>query len=177
MRHSRYTDLMTTDIIDIRRARIEDAVAIASVREEAWRLAYQGLIPHSSLQKLIAAQGPEWWRNLIKLGAGISVLTYKGEVQGYVSYGRMRHGPPWTEGEIYELYLAPCYQGAGFGKRLFLAARKELVKNGLQGLAVWALRDNEYACEFYRGLGGIPAGAKPERFGKVALERVVFVWP
>lgn len=168
---------MSVDLIEIREARASDAQPIAEVCEQAWRLAYQGLIPHAALQNMIASHGPGRWANLIRLGAGISVLTFKGEVQGYVSFGRARHGPPWVDGEIYELYLAPCFQGAGFGKRLFLTARKRLVKRGLRGLAVWALRDNDYACEFYRGLGGTPAGTLPERFGNTVLERVLFVWP
>lgn len=33
-------------------------------------------------------------------------------------------------GEIFEIYLLPEYQGLGFGRRLFNAARQELAAHG-----------------------------------------------
>ena len=47
-------------------------------------------------------------------------------IAGYVSYGRCRDRSLPADGEIDELYLAPEYQGLGFGRRLFKAVRNDL---------------------------------------------------
>ncbi len=57
-----------------------------------------------------------------------------------------------TKAKVYELHLRPEFQGLGFGRRLFSAARKDLMQSGLKSLVVWALSDNEPAMEFYRAL-------------------------
>ncbi len=47
-------------------------------------------------------------------------------IAGYASYGRNRAASLPYRGEIFELYLAPEYQGLGFGRRLFSAAQRAL---------------------------------------------------
>ena len=80
-------------------------------------------------------------------------------VAGYANYGRNRARSLFYDGEIYELYLRPEFQGLGFGRRLFTAARRDLAQSGLKSLVVWALSDNEPAVDFYRALGGTRGGA------------------
>jgi len=45
---------MSTTLIEIRRARTADASEVAETHDEAWRAAYQGIIPGNELDKLIA---------------------------------------------------------------------------------------------------------------------------
>jgi ribosomal protein S18 acetylase RimI-like enzyme len=168
---------MTSALIDIRHATADDAPALAAVREEAWRATYQGLIPHITLQQMIASHTPGWWQKLLNLGASVLLLDFDGETQGYATYGRSRHGPTGCEGEIYELYLMPVYQGAGLGRQLFEASRRELARRNLQDLVVRSLRDNEHACAFYEALGGQPSKTAIERLGGQRLERIAYVWP
>jgi len=168
---------MTSALIDIRHATAHDAPALAAVREEAWRATYQGLIPHVTLQRMIASHTPGWWEKLLRMGASVMLLDFEGQTQGYATFGRSRHGPPAHEGEIYELYLTPVYQGAGLGRRLFDASRRELGRRNLQGLVVWSLRDNAQACAFYEAMGGRPGGTAIERLGGARLERVAYIWP
>ena len=86
-------------------------------------------------------------------------------VAGYANYGRNRARSLYYDGEIYELYLRPEFQGLGFGRKLFTAARRDLAQSGLQSLVVWALSDNEPAVGFYRALGGKAVARSSERFG------------
>lgn len=167
---------MGVEIITIRRALPDDAPALARVHQEAWRTAYQGIIPHGALTRMIARRQPQWWTRAASYGEGLLVLEFDGQVQGYASFGqtRLRHS---TTGEIFELYLAPVFQGAGLGKRLFLAARRALQDRGYSGLVVWALEENRTACEFYARLGGEPGLTAPERYGTVTLKRVAYFWP
>ena len=95
---------------------------------------------------------------------------------GYANYGRNRARSLFYEGEIYELYLRPEFQGLGFGRRLFTAAWKDLGQSGLKSLVVWALSDNEPAVEFYRALGGKAVARSSERFGVKSLDKVAFAW-
>ena len=167
---------MSTILIEIRRAKASDAAAVADAHDEAWRTAYQGIIPGTELDRLINRRGPAWWDSAIRKGSRITILQFGDKVAGYANYGRNRARSLFYEGEVYELYLRPEFQGLGFGRRLFTAARKDLMQSGLKSLVVWALSDNEPAMEFYRALGGRAVARSSERFGAKSLDKVAFGW-
>ena len=163
---------MSQALITIRRAMPGDAEQIAVVHDVAWREAYRGIIPGRELERLIARRGPDWWRAAVIQGSRLLVLSIHGAIGGYVSYGRNRTASLDFGGEIFELYLAPEYQGMGFGSRLFDAARRDLADNGLGAVLVWTLSDNQRAIEFYRRLGGEPVRHASEYFGDEKLGRL-----
>ncbi len=165
---------MSTVLIEIRRAKASDALAVAETHDESWRAAYQGIIPGRELERLVTRRGPDWWDSAIRKGSRISVLGFGDKVAGYANYGRNRARSLFYDGEIYELYLRPEYQGLGFGRRLFTSARRDLAQNGMKSMVVWALSDNEPAVEFYRSLGGKPVARSSERFGDKSLDKVAF---
>jgi ribosomal protein S18 acetylase RimI-like enzyme len=167
---------MSTVLIEIRRAKPSDAIGVAEAHDEAWRATYQGVIPGIELGKLINRRGPDWWQSAISKGSRISILAFGDKVAGYANYGRNRARTLHYDGEIYELYLRPEYQGLGLGRRLFTAARRDLVQSGLKSLVVWALSDNEPAVSFYRNLGGKAVARSSERFGERSLDKVAFAW-
>ena len=167
---------MAGDLIIFRRALPLDANAIAAIHDAAWRSTYQGVIPHIHLERMIARRGPRWWQQQIERGANITLLVFGGVPQGYATWGQVRGSWPWPAGEIFELYVAPAFQGVGLGSRLFSTVKKALKREGFDRLVVWALKDNEAACSFYGGLGGAIAAAVPDRYGDVLLMRVAFVW-
>jgi GNAT superfamily N-acetyltransferase len=172
-----YILIMGSELIQIRGGTRSDALDVARVHEEAWRSTYQGIIPHLHLEKIIAHRGPGWWeRTLKRPGSGMLLLTFNGTVQGYASFGAARIASSPKTGEIFELYLAPVFQGMGFGKQLFLEARRLLQRQGRRRLVVWALAENEPACAFYGRLGGTPSVSAPEHYGTVTLNRLAFVW-
>ena len=167
---------MGTVLIEIRRAKANDATAIANVHDEAWRIAYQGIIPGTELEKLINRRGPRWWGNAILKGSRIALFQFGDRVAGYANYGHNRTRSLSYDGEIYELYLRPEFQGLGFGRRLFTAAHRDLAQNALKSLIVWVLSENEKAVEFYRALGGKPVARSSERFGTRVLDKFAFGW-
>jgi ribosomal protein S18 acetylase RimI-like enzyme len=167
---------MSTVLIEIRRAKASDAAAVADTHDEAWRGAYQGVIPGLELEKLVTRRGPAWWDSAIRKGSRIAILAFGDKVAGYANYGRNRARSLFYEGEIYELYLRPQYQGLGFGRRLFTSARRDLAQSGLKSLVVWALSDNDPAVEFYKALGGKTIARSSERFGEKSLDKVAFAW-
>ena len=167
---------MSVDVAHIRPARPKDASALASTYEDAWRGAYQGIIPHLSLERMISRRGPRWWEDAMRKRTPLLVLDFNGEAAGYVTFGRCRLKRAPFQGEIFELYVHPTYQGLGLGEKLFDGARVQLAERRLKGLLVWALTDNEAACGFYRQLGGKPIAEGAESFGETSLSKVAFVW-
>ena len=168
--------MSSTVLIEIRRARSADAKAVADAHDEAWRTAYQGIIPGRELERLISRRGPDWWDGAIRKGSRISLLAFGDTIAGYANYGRNRARSLQYDGEVYELYLRPEFQGLGFGRRLFTAARRDLVQSGMKSLVVWALSDNETAVEFYRALGGRAIARSSEKFGDKLLDKVAYAW-
>jgi ribosomal protein S18 acetylase RimI-like enzyme len=167
---------MNTLTIDIRRAEPRDAGEIADVHLEAWQGAYAGIIPHKTLASMINRRGANWWANAIRRAATVLVVELGGRIAGYATIGKNRARELKQEGEIYELYLRPEYQGIGLGSRLFSAARQKLSDHGLKGMVVWALEDNDNALAFYAGAGGRDIAEGVEIFEHKALKKVAFVW-
>jgi ribosomal protein S18 acetylase RimI-like enzyme len=167
---------MSTTLIEVRRAKPSDATGIATTHDEAWRGAYQGVIPGPELDKLINRRGAQWWDSAIRKGSRIALLQFGEKVAGYANYGRNRARSLHYDGEIYELYLRPEFQGLGFGRRLFTAARRDLAQSGLKSLIVWALSENDTAVEFYRALGGKTVARSSEKFGARVLDKIAFGW-
>ncbi len=165
---------MVTTAFSIRHARPDDAEAIAKVHDLSWRDAYRGVIPGRELERMIARRGPRWWRSAVLKGTGLLVAAFDGGVVGYATYGRNRVPSMPYSGEIFEIYLLPEYQGLGFGRRLFNAARRELMEHSCLSTIVWALADNDKAIAFYRRLGGLTVRRAEERFGDNMLSRVAF---
>ena len=167
---------MKTLTIDIRRAELPDAAVIADIHFESWTGAYAGIIPHAALTRMLHRRGPEWWARAIKRAASVLVAEMGGEVVGYATLGRNRARELSQNGEIYELYVRPEYQGIGLGTRLFDAAQQKLNDHGLNGLVVWALEDNGVARGFYHGLGGRDIAEGVEVFDGKTLRKVAYVW-
>jgi ribosomal protein S18 acetylase RimI-like enzyme len=165
---------MVETVISIRTARLGDETQIAHVHDSAWRDAYQGIIPGRELERMIQRRGPVWWRQAIRGGTRLMVLDFADKVAGYASYGLNRMPALAYSGEIFELYLAPEYQGAGLGRRMFKAARDDLAAHGHGSFVVWALAGNERGLGFYRRLGGKIVRRASERFGSDARERIAF---
>lgn len=167
---------MIEAVITIRSARESDAQGIADVHDAAWRDAYRGIIPGRELERMIARRGPRWWHSAIVRGSRLLVLDFDDIIGGYTSYGRNRVPSMPYGGEIFELYIAPEFQGIGFGRRLFEAARKDLAEHGYTSVIVWALADNERALQFYRHLGAKTVRQATERFGTETRARIAFAF-
>jgi ribosomal protein S18 acetylase RimI-like enzyme len=176
-RKTRYSRgmLASSSQVRIRRGRLSDARALAEVFRESWQLAYTGIIPHLHLETMIRRRGAEWWTSSLKSGDRILVAEVAGRVGGYATWGAARAKSPF-EGEIYELYLDPSYQGLGFGERLFEACRSGMDERRLRGLVVWALVDNTPAIDFYWRRGGRPVSRAFDRIGGARLEKIAFGW-
>jgi ribosomal protein S18 acetylase RimI-like enzyme len=161
--------------ISVRNAQLDDAPRLARIFRESWRLAYAGIIPAMHLEHEILRRDAGWWRRAVRTESNLLVMTLGETIAGYATCGRARGGRRDT-GEIYELYLAPVYQGVGLGEHLFEACRATLDELALPHLIVWALAENDTARAFYRRCGGRLARRSCVRLGKSIGIRVAFEW-
>lgn len=162
--------------VDIRSAERRDARGIAAVHDEAWTLAYAGIIPAVHLARMVQRRGPVWWSECIaRARGGVMVVAVGDTVAGYATIGTARKAPGLAfDGEVFELYVKPEYQGLGFGRRLFKAARERLAASGRPRVLVWCLADNAPGLAFYRQCGGKPVARDQERFGATVLPKAGF---
>ncbi len=159
----------------VRSAKLRDSVRLSSVCRDSWEHAYTGIIPQNDLQNILTRRNAMWWRSRIKAGEQVSVVEVGGTIGGYATAGPARARGAY-QGEIYELYLSPTFQGLGLGEYLFEGARHRLDQRRLPGLIVWALAANEHAIDFYARRGGRQVGRHLERFGSTRLEKVGLGW-
>ncbi|MGH6763409.1 MAG: GNAT family N-acetyltransferase [Phyllobacterium sp.] len=167
---------MNTIAIDVRRAEVADAEAISAVHYAAWQGAYAGIIPHKALNTMLNRRGSDWWARAIRRSTQVLVADVGGIVAGYATLGPNRARQLPQKGEIYELYIRPEYQGLGLGSRLLKTARRALADQGMTGMVVWALEENDLAVSFYEHAGGRDTAEGVECFDGKTLKKVAFVW-
>lgn len=166
---------MATISIEVRKLDPADCDRMPELYGSAWRHAYAGIIPGLELERMIARRGPNWWRRAAARG-NVLVLDFGGVLAGYGHFGPSRAGLSGRQGEIYELYLRPEFQGTGLGRRIFAACRKSLSGAGYRSLVVWALEENDAARRFYRALHGREAARSAQTIGGTRLQTIGYVW-
>ncbi|ATN36334.1 GNAT family N-acetyltransferase [Rhizobium sp. ACO-34A] len=167
---------MKTLSIDVRPAERQDARAIAEAHRVSWQHTYAGLIPYRALTKMIERRSENWWRKATSGPATILVADVAGTIAGYATVGLNRARALPQEGEVYEIYMRPEYQGIGLGHTLFGEARRLLKSLGCNGTVVWCLDDSRHAVDFFRSNGGIDTVEGMEDFDDVQLKKLGFIW-
>ena len=160
----------------VRSAKPDDIFALTSVYAETQRATYQGIIPHDALDLAIGRRKPEWWRRNLGSGSTTLILEYDARPEGYVTYGPSRYGDIAYQGEIYEIYIRPAYQGCGFGRQLFESAKKAMGSSGLNGTMLWTIESNEPALAFFRRLQGEPFARDNIMYRTKTLTRIALGW-
>jgi ribosomal protein S18 acetylase RimI-like enzyme len=156
---------MTSDSIEIRRARPEDAQAIAELHVRVWQCAYRGLIPDSYLDGLTndvprrAAWRAEW---LARPGAQHRcwVAVRESAIVAFADTGPSRDqdaGP--ATGELYSIHVDESVARRGIGRLLLEHAIADLRRRDFEDITLWVLDTNERARSFYEALGWREEGA------------------
>jgi RimJ/RimL family protein N-acetyltransferase len=134
----------------IRRARVEDAPAIADLHVRSWQAAYRHVFPAERLDAMDAAERVERWeQNVVDADVPVFVADQQGVV-GFVAVGPSRD--PDCDGELWGIYLAPEAWGSGAGGALMEAGLMYLRANFREAI-LWVLRDNPRARRFYEKHG------------------------
>ena len=163
-------------VVHMRRARREDARAIAEVHVKTWQHAYRDLLPHDLLAGLDVDARERFWRSELGVMPADRMLWLAdsaGEVAGFASVGPSRDADaPASVGEIYAIYVLPECWDRGVGADLLRRAEHDLREHGYAAATLWVLAGNERARRFYERAGWWLDGERTERIGDVEVDEV-----
>ena len=140
----------------IRRARPDDAAAIAEVHIASWRSTYPGIVDQAYIDALsLDDRATTWARRLItdsKTAPDVLVAVDDGHLVGFLSGGLIREPFAAYEAELYAIYLLRIVQRQGLGRRLTREWARLTLAKGLSSAVVRVLAANP-ARFFYEALG------------------------
>jgi len=150
--------------ITVRVAERRDARAIAIVRIETWRAAYDGLIASEVLERMDvdreAQRRADLWDDYHADPRGAELLAeIDGEPAGWAAFGPSLDADLPDDGQVYAIYALPRYWSAGVGHALMTDAEARLRASGFTHAHLWVLDGNERAASFYERHGWHEDGA------------------
>lgn len=125
-----------------------DAGALADVHVEAWRKAYEGILPEEYLAGLDREARVRFWGRKLQEGERVNVCG--NPVIGFCLAGDSDE-EGW--GEVFAIYVHPDHWGEGVGARLLQAGERQLREADHERALLWVLRDNQRARHFYERQG------------------------
>ena len=133
----------------IRPAQPEDAEALATLQDAAWREGFRAIAGDpSALDRLRKA----FTERLEQEDRPVVVAELDGEVRGFVSFGPSRDEGE-EGGEVYGLYVDPGAWRQGTGRVLLERALAGLKESGFAEVTLWSFADNARACALYEASG------------------------
>ncbi len=154
--------------LTIRKAKIEDAVAIAHVQVESWRTTYAGIVSDVFLTSLNKEERMRGWQQQI-LADNIFILVAEDEtgIFGFAAGGEIREKLDGYDAELYAIYLLRERQQQGVGQRMTIRLASALKASGFTSMLVWVLER----------LGAVQIARKVINIGGADLQELAFGWP
>jgi ribosomal protein S18 acetylase RimI-like enzyme len=144
-----------------------DAAGVAEAQVASWRSAYRGIMPDAVLENLDVDESAQRWRERLERVPG-AMLVCEAEpgIIGFAASGPTRDddGDPQRVAEVYAIYVAPQWWGAGAGYALWKATRAKLADDGFAEMVVWVLEANHRARAFYERVGCRLDGGASKQF-------------
>ena len=193
------------DALTIRPATPYDAQAIARIRVQGWRFAYQGLISQDYLDSLSVAKDTKRMRGYLSQfpqnsppSRSAPVQSSDGEKRSFMlaargdavlgfcgfsavpdkAYRPERAVPAGAMvGRLHSLYIAPETLGQGIGYTLMSHALSTFAAWGCERATLWVLEGNSHAISFYERQGWRCTGATKvdQSFGPCLVEHEMAV--
>lgn len=141
-------------MILIRRAKIEDAVAISKIHALSWKTAYKGIVPQKYLDELKVDFWVTPFQKWIANGTLVADILFVDSIPiGCIAYGKSRDDqlPEW--GEIVSIYIHPEHCRKGYGGMLLRHALKQMNADSYKSCYLWVLSENINARRFYEESG------------------------
>lgn len=146
--------------IQLRRATVDDAEAIAAIRIEGWRTAYRGMIPDSYLNQMDIEENATYWRTILQAlptktdRLCVYVAVSGDEVIGFISASKLEQAKLEKDAEINAIYIRPQWQRCGIGKRMLHKVARSLLAMECLNCVIWVIDGNSPARNFFEELGG-----------------------
>jgi ribosomal protein S18 acetylase RimI-like enzyme len=140
-----------------------DAERIARLHIASWQATYSRELSQEFLRRQDLAGRTSEWRRRLAAGDDVLLATEGEDAVGFVACGPPQGGEgPVAEWEIYNLHVAPSWQGRGHGSQLFDAAVEIGRRRGARELVLWVVNSNDGARAFYGRKGMLPDGGAQE---------------
>jgi ribosomal protein S18 acetylase RimI-like enzyme len=142
----------------VRRARLEDAAAIAEVHVRTWQAAYEHVFGTERLAAIDVAGRERLARRFVE-GEQFDIFLAE-DAEGVAGF--VATGPPDAEDEtrreLYAIYVLPRAWGSAAGRGLMAAALDAMRARGEQAAVLWVLTENPRARRFYEREGWLADG-------------------
>jgi ribosomal protein S18 acetylase RimI-like enzyme len=163
--------------LTIRKAKIEDAAAIAHVHVESWKTTYSGIVSDAFLSSLNKDERTRGWQEHIHTD-NIFIFIAEDEtgIFGFAAGGEIREKLGDYDAELYAIYLLHERKRQGVGRRLSRTLASALETCGFTSMLVWVLEENP-SVSFYERLGAVEIARKVINIGGADLQELGFGWP
>jgi GNAT superfamily N-acetyltransferase len=154
--------------VSVRAARLDDVHDLARININAWRAAYQGMIPQTYIDAMDMATYEQRWSSYLsgqEPNITHVVAVVDGVVAAYASGGPYRPQPNTEQkatvglAELYALYTEPMLQRRGAGTAVHDALIGSLRDAGFEEVALWVLVENARSRVWYERRGWRPDGS------------------
>lgn len=165
--------------VDIRRATVADASAIAAVRVDSWRASYRGIMPDAYLDGMKTEDSTRLWERVLGAGSDAActfVAEIEGELVGFAAGNTLAERKLAFDAELTALYILPSAQRAGIGRLLLKQVATTLATAGAPNMLVWVLAQNRKAREFYEHLGARLLAEQTFKWDDLDLIEVAYGW-
>jgi Sortase and related acyltransferases len=140
-------------MIEIRRARLEDAAAIAEVHVRTWQSAYEHVFGAERLAGIdVGAREGTARRFATDAGYDAFVAADDGRIVGFVACGSAEEEAEQRR-ELFAIYVLPEAWGSTAASGLMHAALDAMRSRGAAEAILWVLDDNPRARRFYEREG------------------------
>lgn len=150
--------------IDVRRAAITDADAIADVHARSWPATYRGLLPDQLIADVVAGRDrrAEAFRRLLADDSSpqyIWIAIDAGSVIGMAIWSPSRDEDATDRtADLEAIYLDPDAIGKGIGRQLLERVVEDIETSAFEVATLWVLDTNQRARRFYEAAGWRPDG-------------------
>ncbi len=169
------------DTIEIRTATVSDSPIIAHIINEAWKVAYAGIVPQPVLDNLSEVKKVEHLKTGLKRYPAMRyyLLEVDSVPLGASCLHPAREGDLPDAAEFSFFYFLPRVWRHGYGAILLHHLIDEAAKQGYRQLCCWVLEDNNRAIAFYESQGMLRDGKRQiVKIGKdLAAVRCVMRFP
>jgi GNAT superfamily N-acetyltransferase len=178
-RFSKKTFINFISSMNIRKAKIEDAVSLARISIDTWRATYADILTRNFLDSLSIEHRTERWRDRLsnpdKSRFTLVAEDNDGKIMGYAGGQPERDGNPVYTGEVGDIYVLPSFQRQGIGSRFIASVVFSLKQQGHKAIMLWAFTANPYR-KFYEDIGGQVIGEKINEIDGVKVSDTAYGW-
>ena len=169
-----------------RKAQNSDLSGIVKVNVDAWKTAYQGIIPEKYLQSLSYEDKEENWKQRLENpthGAIIYVAEiHQNEIVGFALATLEKYNPIAALlqaeryiGELCAIYVLEEFQYKKIGTELVHLVVKYFKLNNIYSMITWGLKENP-SRRFYGKLGGKFLGEQSIEIGGRNYTEIAYGW-